>query len=293
MNSNKNKGYLNEDFKIFSLNDKRDIQFEYHHHDFDKIIIFLDGDVNYFIEGRHYKLKPNDVLFISSNEIHKPEINPQVNYSRIAIWVNSEFTHLHYENSSDIHACFDSASKEKQYLISLDEYRMNLVKSLIEKIRIEENSSKLGADLMRDALFISLMVSLNRAYFDKDTSENLKPEDKNEVLIDELIKYIESNLSKDLSIDRLSAEFYISKYYLMRKFKEYTGTSIHNYIVQKRLIISKKFIRKGYMMSEVCTVSGFHDYSSFVRAFKKNYGISPTEYKNENLLFDDGMSEHE
>ena len=43
---NNSVGYLNDNFKIFHIKDKKDITFEYHHHDFNKIIIFISGDVN-------------------------------------------------------------------------------------------------------------------------------------------------------------------------------------------------------------------------------------------------------
>lgn len=47
------------------------------------------------------------------------------------------------------------------------------------------------------------------------------------------LNYINDNLNKDLSIDTIASKFFMSKYYLMRKFKAQTGSSLHSYIVQK------------------------------------------------------------
>lgn len=70
----------------------------------------------------------------------------------------------------------------------------------------------------------------------------------------------------------------MSKYYLMHKFKEQTGYTIHNYIIQKRLIMSNLLIKKGRSITDACMESGFNDYSNFSRAFKKIFMLSPKEY---------------
>ena len=59
MPSYEKKGYLTTDFKIFHLKDTVLREFQYHYHEFDKIIIFLSGRVDYMIEGKSYSLHPH------------------------------------------------------------------------------------------------------------------------------------------------------------------------------------------------------------------------------------------
>ena len=90
-NEMKKRGYLNEDFLFFKLKDQKKNEFEFHYHDFNKIIIFLSGEVTYIIEGKSYRLKPWDILLVGRNDIHQPIISPNVPYERIILWLNPNF----------------------------------------------------------------------------------------------------------------------------------------------------------------------------------------------------------
>jgi AraC-like DNA-binding protein len=93
-----------------------------------------------------------------------------------------------------------------------------------------------------------------------------------------ILDYINTNLKEDLSIETLASKFYISKYFLMHKFKADTGYTLHGYIQQKRLIKASDLIKKGKPITEVYLDCGFGDYSSFIRAFKKTFNLSPRDY---------------
>lgn len=270
-------GYLNDNFKIFHIRDKKDIKFEYHHHDFSKIVILIDGDLTYYIEGKAYILKPWDILFINKNEIHKPVVNPDKYYERIVIWLNPDFMAKYAQGNNDLLKCFEIAIKNNYNLLRLNMKSIEIIKNIIKDIQSCDNSNEFGSEILKESLFVQLMVLMNRLFLNSDKNRDME-DIQYDKTIEGVLNYINSNLENDLSIDTIASNFFISKYYLMRKFKSQIGSSIHNYIIQKRLILAKSLISEGLTMSNVCSKCGFNDYSSFVRAFKKVYGVSPSNY---------------
>ena len=274
---NNKVGYLNDNFKIFHIRDKKDIKFEYHHHDFSKIVILIDGDLTYYIEGKAYILKPWDILFVNKNEIHKPVVNPDKYYERIVIWLNPDFMAKYAQGNNDLLKCFEVAIKNNYNLLRLNMKSIEVIKNLIQDIQSCNNSNEFGSEILKESLFVQLMVLMNRLFLNSDKNRDIE-DIQYDKTIEGVLNYINSKLENDLSIDTISSEFFISKYYLMRKFKNQIGSSIHNYVVQKRLILARSLISDGLSMSSVCSRCGFNDYSSFVRAFKKVYGVSPSNY---------------
>ena len=84
-----------------------------------------------------------------------------------------------------------------------------------------------------------------------------------------------------LTLDQLSEKFFISKYHLLRKFDAQVGTTVHRYILQKRLLNAKQLLAGGVPPNEVCQYCGFGDYANFYRAFKAEYNQTPRQYIQE------------
>lgn len=279
IHSNNKSGYLHSDFKLFHIKDKKNQEFEFHYHDFNKIIIFLSGKVTYLIEGKAYYLKPWDILLVNNHDIHKPIIDPSETYERIIIWANSDFIKNHNYENCDLSECFKLANKKSFNLIRLEAKIQNNIKLLIGTLESSLNSSEFGSKLLSNSLFIQLIVYLNRIYLGNmyiNDNESLKYDKQ----IENILKYINNNLSENLSIESISENFYISKYYLMHKFKKETGYTLHNYILQKRLLMSKDLIVNGEPIVKASIQCGFNDYSSFLRSFKKLFKKSPRDFLN-------------
>ncbi|MBE6051119.1 MAG: helix-turn-helix domain-containing protein [Clostridium sp.] len=275
INSSK-KGYLYNNFKLFHLKDKIDLEFDFHYHDFNKIIIFLSGDVTYIIEGKSYKLKPWDILFVNNHDIHKPIIDTTKTYERIIIWINSDFLKsLNYENC-DLSNCFKLVNQKRFNLVRLNNDFQKELKDLIYLLESSLVSEEFGSKLLSDSLFIQLIIYLNRIHIENKYIKDDSAFTYNKE-IDKILNYINDNLSNDLSIETLSQKFYISRYYLMHKFKKETGYTLHNYILSKRLFKAKELIKNGIPVTKASMQCGFNDYSSFLRSFKKTFNCSPRE----------------
>lgn len=271
------RGYLKEDFIFFHLKEKKQIEFEFHYHDFNKIVIFISGKVTYLIEGKAYDLKPWDILFVSSNEVHKPLIDPEETYERIVIWINSKFLEKHNAKGNNLMTCFELASSQKCSLLRLSPELLISIKNTMSQLEAAYKDNEFGNYVLKNALFLQVMVYLNRLAL-KSENNSRNSDIKYDENIDNILNYINTNLNSDLSLDKLSDKFYMSKYYLMHKFKKYTGYTIYNYIMQKRIIMANNLIKNGKPITEACFECGFGDYSSFLKAFKKIFGTSPKQY---------------
>ncbi len=271
------KGYLNEDFHFFHIKTDESFDIPFHYHDFHKLILILDGKVKYNIEGLEYELMPFDFVLVNRFMIHKPEIEAQANgkgYDRIILYLSDDFL-----SNYGLLDSFDKAKELKSYVvrfpanISAEIFNMFEIVEADEKKQDKEYAGKLTTrlDLMK------ALIAFNKACIMEDFG--FKPEARYNRKIIEIIEYIGNNLNKDLSIDLLADKFYMSKYHMMRTFKNETGYSIHQYISEKRILLARSYIMGGMPATNACIECGFRDYSSFSRAFKNQLGIMPSDVK--------------
>lgn len=276
-NEIRKRGYLNEDFLFFKLKDKKKNEIEFHYHDFNKIIIFLSGDVTYIIEGKSYALKPWDILLVNKYDLHLPVISPHATYERIILWLNPNFLDAHNRNNCDLQICFLLARERKMNLIRPDKKDIPSLKQTLDDLEKACGDTSFGSEILKNSLFIQLMVKINRLFLGTDAQKKLE-DVRYDPRIESIISYINDNLDEELTVDILSGTFYMNKYYLMHLFKQETGHTIHNYIQKKRAIMASDYLKKGLPAGEVCSLCGFGDYSTFVRIFKKEFALSPKQY---------------
>ena len=262
-------GYLKEDFRLFHINDQTKKDFSYHYHDFHKIIVFISGKVTYHIEGKAYHLKPRDILLVSQGAIHKPEIDPSVPYERYIFWIRDDLS------CQELNTCFQKANDRSFNLVRADSALQERLKDLLPEIEQTLQNKRFGDSVLRDALFTQFMIYINRIFLRTSSSPDKKTY-SSDTQVEQLLKYINRNLSENLSIDQLANRFFFSKYHMMRKFKNETGYTIHNYITSKRLLMARSLISQGMPVMKAALASGFRDYTTFVRAYKKQFGKAPS-----------------
>lgn len=259
----KKQGYLKEELKVFKIKDYTDKDFSFHYHDFYKIIVFVSGDVTYCIEGKNYELNPKDIVLVSQNEIHKPIINKGVEYDRFVMYISGDFL----KEYPVLMNCFLKAKEQRTNVMRVSNIDYSKLSELLEKaVNKIKNDDKFGSLYLHTyatqaLLLINESVEENGLRFEGKVSYDKKMLD--------VCEYINTHLKDDLSIESLSEKFFISKYYFMHKFKEYTGLTLHHYILEKRLLYTKQLIESGEKATCACIAAGFKDYSTYIRARKR------------------------
>ena len=107
-----------------------------------------------------------------------------------------------------------------------------------------------------------------------------KRAEKSGSIIETAKEYIRNNYSKDISLDEVSGVVNISPYYFSKIFKEDTDENFIEYLTNIRIGKAKELLdTTEYSMKEICSMVGYSDPNYFSRSFKKNVGVTPTEYK--------------
>lgn len=269
------QGYLYDDFKMFHIRDNVEREFQYHYHDFYKILIFLGGTVDYNIEGKSYRLKPFDMVLVRQGAIHKPEVSFEEPYERIIFYISKEFLEKHNTPDYNLEYCFQKAQEKGCDVVRFPALLNTRLLGIIQEIEENGGADKYAAGLYANVLFMELMVLVNRACAE-GTGDFDHMMTCNQKMI-EMLKYINEHLAENLSMEHLSERFYISKFHMMREFKEETGYTIHQYITEKRVLLAKRLIDSGMSATSACYESGFRDYSTFSRAFKSRMERSPSD----------------
>ncbi len=266
------RGYLLEDFRLFHLKDGRGTKVDYHYHEFCKLVLLLSGSGSYIVEGRRYTLKSGDIVLVGSRCVHKPEFEEGISYERIILYISPALLAASSTERFSLESVF---SGKRGHVLRPSEEARRRFRTLAEELEGEMADDSGEDEILSRCTLLRLLIEIDRGARRTD-AEMPKPTAPQDEKILSILRYMESHLDEDISIDDLAARFYISKYHMMRKFREETGTSIHNYLSDKRLLSARDMIREGVSATDACFRCGFRSYSAFSRAYGKFFGETPT-----------------
>lgn len=240
--------------------------------DYCRVIVPVASNLIFRVEGRTYPLQPWDILLLTENDIAKAEAD-SANTEYYEVRVKPAYLLKMSLPGNNLLTCFEQASALKRYVLRPEGENLTRIQECLTNLEEAHTSPEFGSKISRNAYLMLLLVWVNRFF-----AAGMDGSFQQDVDISQVVDYIEGHLADDLLIDRLAERFGFSKYTLMHRFKEQTGFAVHHYILQKRLRTIHTLILKGYPFMEASTRCGFSDYSCFVRAFTKYYGLSPRKY---------------
>ncbi|MFZ5353041.1 MAG: helix-turn-helix transcriptional regulator [Bacillota bacterium] len=97
--------------------------------------------------------------------------------------------------------------------------------------------------------------------------------------------YIEDNLLEDICLDTLSDEAHFSKYHFHRLFRAGAGYSVMDYISRRRIVCAaRELIFSDEKMTSIAFKYRFNSQDTFIRAFKRVYGVTPGQFRRDKML---------
>jgi len=233
-----------------------------HVHNSYELIYFLGGDASHVIEDRKYKLKRGDLILIRPLSYHFIQIEGPSTYERFNILFDPQ---EHRVEGVEL-------MPESLEVINLEGNR--IAEDIFRRCDIYRKScSDEDFFAILPHLLSELFFSLHAFAGSSAASEGAQISP----LISEFLQYVNQNLCSPINIGEVADRLFVSESYLFRLFKKELHQTPQKYIREKRLLIAEKLLLEGERPTEVCTLCGFSDYTTFYRNYLAFFGRSPSE----------------
>ena len=252
-----------------------DSRINLHSHDFYEFLFCHSAsDVEYLVGTERYRLQKGDVVLIPPGISHRPLLPDHMAepYRRDVLWISTEMM----EQVEQLVPQEARMNAMESRLLRTAGTRWEFIGELFRHGVREFEGQEAGWEEIVLGNTIQLLVYLRRAVQDRSAAplQAEKPE-----LLDQALAYIEAHLAEKITLGDIAKHCWVSQSTITQTFRNKLGVSFYRCVTQRRLIAAKTLIIEGAPLESVGRKVGFSDYSSFYRAFKQEFGISPRQFR--------------
>lgn len=259
-------------FKICITNSKNH---DYHWHKEIELILLLKGKITYEIKNTKHEVLEKDIFLANSLDIHSISSNCE---SIILLFqIDPTFFDKYYSGFSKLYFEFNdtlnNVNTELYYKV-----RSNLAKIMFSLIK-QDTTYKLSAI----NLAINTILIILKSFSSKPREENSYSLLNERVF--EILNFIDKNYNIDISLNSISKKILISPQYISKIFKNSLGINFIDYIHKLRIKKSlNDLLNTNKSILDISLEHGFNDHKAYNRVFKKEFNMSPTDYRKDFLL---------
>lgn len=250
-----------------------------HLHDWHEIIYVYRGQGTIFIDTGLEDMQTGDLFIIPGSTVHRAlpdEINPVT--SSALFFSPGLLTAAAGGSASALLSLFERCRRRRVYKRHLTPEEQAKVTAFIEEIHAEfqmENQLSAHAALLRLQLLLIFLERLEDAGPARTVHSNSGPS-----WLSATLSNIDDKLRSGLSLSELALQAAVSPAHFSRAFKKYTGMTLTDYALARRVIMAKEhLLRSDDTMASVADACGFESLPHFYRQFKKITGTTPAAYR--------------
>lgn len=252
-----------------------------HFHESVEFLMPLSRGGEMFVENQVYSLRPEALFILPDATLHKTlSAEP---YERYVLHVPVSTLHALSAPQTDLYR----RAQEAERMVEAGG-RYNELLSLLKRLDWEQGRKDggFGSDLNQMLLLAEFLLQalslapIRRQADELSGMERLSAGGGREgaLQIGAVLKYLQEHLSEKLTLERVASEFFISKYYLSHCFKEATGFSVMEYVINTRILRARRLLQDGLRVQTAGEMVGFQSNEHFIRTFTALTGMPPKQY---------------
>ncbi|MBP1917321.1 AraC-like DNA-binding protein [Lederbergia galactosidilyticus] len=280
------KDWLRPNYRMKSIGEQ---EFAFHSHTQFEIYFFHQGDCKYLIHHSIYELHPGDIIIMDGLTAHRANPSKFDLYERSVVHFSADWIQPVIEELRMPELLSPFKEMSNCLLRGQDDGERELIlqsiKSMVQLMN-EEYSFLLRPEVEAELKILLLTILMQIYKLSKKENHQLAMPKSEKVLhVENIAQFIQVHFRNSISLEDISTELNLSKFYLSRIFKEVTGTTVMDYVMTCRLNQVKFDLEMSPQrtLMEIATESGFESQAHFSRFFKKRVGMTPSEYRRKKL----------
>jgi AraC-like DNA-binding protein len=250
----------------------------YHTHFHYEIYYFHGGKVNYLINDRIHVLEPGDLLLMHGMTLHSAHVDPSVEYHRSTLHFDP-FYFKHFIQPPFAADLLEPFTKLQNVKLQLQGVEKEEVEASFLKLKELYALSDSFSHQRFQARLLDFLILINQLC-EKPLKDKPSFPSSKEHHVQDIISYIENHYIEDITLEAIQTKLHLSKFYLAKTFKEVTGSTIFQFLMQRRIYQAKIELIDGVQpITEVGYEVGFKHPSHFSRAFKLHTSLTPEQYR--------------
>ena len=247
-----------------------------HCHDFYELYLHIQGGQTLEIDQSVYEMHPCQLFIIPPFSMHELSSKPNADYERAFLYIHPDVLKTCGCGQLDLNHLFQTKAANGTHCFSLMPEKAKLCAKQMLSLRENQKREDPLARFRDYALLLPILEIMTEAISLATTTA--QPE-AGQSAIRDILHFVNENYMRPLRVEILAQRFGVSVSYLAHEFKRYTGRSVYDYILHRRMMLAKKLIPECDSLNAVSEQCGFENYSNFLRLFYKYVGVSPSGYR--------------